>query len=272
MRGLRGQKALMLLILFAIPAVVLLMASPGEAQTLSLPNVSLQIGGTADTPGKTATALQLLLLLTVLSLAPAILLMLTSFTRIGRRPVAPAERHGNAADAPEPGPDRARPVPDVLHHGPRLAEGQRGGPAAVLPGDNLRRAGHGEGGCTGEGLHAETDPGEGPGLFVSISREKRPANPQEVSLTTLIPAFIISELKTAFQIGFMIYLPFFVIDMVVASILLSMGMMMLPPIMMSLPFKLLLFVLVDGWYLVVGSLVESFRCRIFNRKPVRSTK
>jgi flagellar biosynthetic protein FliP len=75
----------------------------------------------------------------------------------------------------------------------------------------------------------------------------------------VIPAFVISELKTAFQIGFLLYLPFFIIDIVVSSILLSMGMMMLPPVMMSMPFKLLLFVLVDGWNLIVGSLVQSFR-------------
>jgi flagellar biosynthetic protein FliP len=96
-------------------------------------------------------------------------------------------------------------------------------------------------------------------LFVKIAQEKRPEKPEDISLTTLIPAFAISELKTAFQIGFMIYLPFLVLDMVIASVLLSMGMMMLPPIMISLPFKLLLFVLVDGWHLIVGSLVQSFR-------------
>jgi flagellar biosynthesis protein FliP len=95
-------------------------------------------------------------------------------------------------------------------------------------------------------------------LFIKIAKEPRPAKPEDVSLSTLIPAFLIGELKTAFQIGFMIYLPFLVMDMVVASVLLSMGMMMLPPIMVSLPFKLLLFVLVDGWYLIVGSLVQSF--------------
>jgi flagellar biosynthetic protein FliP len=77
-------------------------------------------------------------------------------------------------------------------------------------------------------------------------------------MTTLVPAFVISELKTAFQIGFLIYVPFLILDMVVACVLLSMGMMMLPPIMISLPFKLLLFVLVDGWYLIVGSLIRSF--------------
>jgi len=95
-------------------------------------------------------------------------------------------------------------------------------------------------------------------LFIKIAKEPRPAKPEDVTLNTLIPAFVISELKTAFQIGFMIYLPFLILDMVVASVLLSMGMMMLPPIMVSLPFKLLLFVLVDGWHLIVGSLVQSF--------------
>lgn len=95
-------------------------------------------------------------------------------------------------------------------------------------------------------------------LFLDINNEKAPASPEEIPLRVLVPAFAISELKTAFEIGFLIYLPFLIIDMVVASVLLSMGMMMLPPILISLPFKLLLFVLVDGWNLVVGSLVRSF--------------
>jgi len=96
-------------------------------------------------------------------------------------------------------------------------------------------------------------------LFLDISKEPTPATPEDIPLRVLVPAFAISELKTAFEIGFLIYLPFLIIDMVVSSILLSMGMMMLPPILISLPFKLLLFVLVDGWNLVVGSLVRSFQ-------------
>ena len=96
-------------------------------------------------------------------------------------------------------------------------------------------------------------------MLVKVSGADRPTNPEEVPTLTLVPAFVISELKTAFQIGFLLYVPFLVIDMVVASVLLSMGMMMLPPIMVSLPFKLMLFVLVDGWYLLVGSVVQSFR-------------
>jgi flagellar biosynthetic protein FliP len=95
-------------------------------------------------------------------------------------------------------------------------------------------------------------------LFVKASQDKRPQNFQDVSLLTLIPAFVISELKTAFIIGFVLYVPFLIIDMVVASVLLSMGMMMLPPIMISLPFKLMLFVLVDGWHMVIGSMLNSF--------------
>jgi flagellar biosynthesis protein FliP len=95
-------------------------------------------------------------------------------------------------------------------------------------------------------------------LFIEIAGLKRPDTPADVPTMVMIPAFIISELKTAFQLGFLLFIPFMIIDMVVASVLLAMGMMMLPPIMISLPFKLLLFVLVDGWHLIVGSLVKGF--------------
>ena len=96
-------------------------------------------------------------------------------------------------------------------------------------------------------------------LFVEMGKISHPQTPHDVPLHVLVPAFVTSELRTAFQIGFLIYVPFLVIDMIVASILMSMGMMMLPPIMISLPFKLVLFVLADGWFLVVGSLMNSFQ-------------
>lgn len=96
-------------------------------------------------------------------------------------------------------------------------------------------------------------------MFISLSGAPRPNNSEEVSIAVLIPAFVTSELKTAFQIGFMIFLPFLVIDLVISSVLMSMGMMMLSPMIISLPFKLMLFVLVDGWTLIVGSLVRSFQ-------------
>jgi len=96
-------------------------------------------------------------------------------------------------------------------------------------------------------------------LFLNIAKEKVPGSPAEIPLRVVVPAFAISELKTAFEIGFLLYLPFLIIDMVVSSILMSMGMMMLPPTLVSLPFKILLFVLVDGWNLVIGSIVRSFQ-------------
>src|SRR5690606_33467745 len=95
-------------------------------------------------------------------------------------------------------------------------------------------------------------------LFMDLSREPRPEDPEQISLRILVPAFMISELKRAFEIGFLLFLPFLIIDLVIASILMSMGMMMLPPVVVSLPFKLIFFVLVDGWSLVAGSLVQSY--------------
>ena len=95
-------------------------------------------------------------------------------------------------------------------------------------------------------------------LFSDLSREPRPDSPEDLSLRILVPAFMISELKRAFEIGFLLFLPFLIIDLVVASVLMSMGMMMLPPVVVSLPFKLIFFVLVDGWSLVAGSLVQSY--------------
>jgi flagellar biosynthetic protein FliP len=95
-------------------------------------------------------------------------------------------------------------------------------------------------------------------LFVDMSGEKQPQKPEDLSMRVLIPAFMISELKRAFEIGFLLFLPFLIIDLVVASVLMSMGMMMLPPVVVSLPFKLIFFVLVDGWSLVAGSLIQSY--------------
>jgi flagellar biosynthetic protein FliP len=95
-------------------------------------------------------------------------------------------------------------------------------------------------------------------LFVEVSEMAPPEGPDDLPITIVIPAFLISEMRTAFTIGFLIYIPFLVLDMVIASVLMSMGMMMLPPVMISLPFKIMLFVLVDGWYLIVGSMMKSF--------------
>jgi flagellar biosynthetic protein FliP len=257
MKNQKTRKFMILLLVVGL--VILASAAAGQAQPLSLPNISLSIGGAADEPGKVATVIQLLFILTVLSLAPAIILMVTSFTRIVV--VLSLLRHALGTQSMPPNqiiiglslfltlfimtPVWQRVNNEALQHyyEERTSSEEALTLAAIPVKDFMLRQ------------VREKDLA----LFVKIAKEKRPEKPADISLSVLIPAFVISELKTGFQIGFMIYLPFLILDMVVASILLSMGMMMLPPIMISLPFKLLLFVLVDGWSLLAGSLVQSFR-------------
>jgi len=237
---------------------LLFFADPLWGQSFSIPALNLSVADCSNEPGKLSVILQLLFILTVLSLAPAILIMLTSFTRI----VVVLSLLRHALGTQQIPANQIiiglslfltffimTPVWNKVNTGalqPYIheqipAEKAFDAAAQAMKGFMLKQT-------------REKDIA----LFVKISKGERPKKPDEVKLSVLMPAFVISELKTAFQIGFMIYLPFLILDMVVASVLLSMGMMMLPPIMISLPFKLLLFVLVDGWYLIVGSLVQSF--------------
>lgn len=243
-------------ILFA--AVFLLGALlPQAAAAVTLPTLQLGLGE-AQNPQQVSVAIEILLLFTVLSMAPAILLMMTCFTRL----VIAFSFLRSALGTQQQPPTQVliglalfltvfimTPVFSKINETavkPYMAEQiniEQALTKASLP---LR-----------EFMFKQTREKDLE-LFLSLSKSPKPQNKEEVSTAILIPAFMISELKTAFTIGFVLFLPFLVIDMVVASILLSMGMMMLPPIMVSLPFKLLLFVLVDGWYLIVGSLVKSF--------------
>ncbi|MEW5724256.1 MAG: flagellar type III secretion system pore protein FliP [Thermodesulfobacteriota bacterium] len=243
--------------MLALVLTALVLFGADTARALPVPTVNIAVEE-ADSPAQVSTVLQILLLLTVLTLAPAILVMLTSFTRLlvvfsflrhalGTQSMPPNQIiiglslfltffimtpvwtqvndkalkpfMANELTQAEAFDAAARPVREFMFHQTR-----------------------------------EKDLA----LFLEMTGTGRPANKEAVPLASLIPAFVISELRTAFTIGFILYVPFLVIDMVVASVLLSMGMMMLPPIMVSLPFKLMLFVLVDGWYLIVGSLVRSF--------------
>lgn len=239
-------------------ACILLLVVTASAQPTPLPNISLNIGGNAD-QGKASTVVQLLFILTVLSLAPAILVMVTSFTRIVI--VLSLVRHALGTQQ-MPSNQIVIGLALFLTFFIMAPVWQQVNEEALKP--------YYEDRITGEEAFAiasapvknfmlKQTREKDLALFVKLSNEKRPEKPLDITLPVLIPAFVISELKTAFQIGFLIFLPFFIVDIVVASILLSMGMMMLPPIMISLPFKLLLFVLVDGWYLIVESLVRSFR-------------
>lgn len=237
---------------------IILFAGSSWGQSFSIPSISLNIGDGGDEPGRAAVVIQLLFLFTILSLAPAILIMLTSFTRIVI--VLSLLRHAMGTQQVPANQIIIglslfltffimTPVWNKINSQalqPYINEeisAERAFDLAAQPIKEFMLK------QTGEKDIA---------LFVKISRGKRPNKPDDIKLPVLIPAFVISELKIGFQIGFMIYLPFLILDMVVASVLLSMGMMMLPPIMISLPFKLLLFVLVDGWNLIISSLVQSF--------------
>jgi flagellar biosynthesis protein FliP len=249
----------LLLVLFALVMPFLCsIADATAAEALSFPNISLSIGSGKGSSDKVSVALQLLFILTVISLAPAILLMLTCFTRIVV--VLSLLRHALGTQQMPPN-QIIIGLALFLTMFIMMPVWQQVNSEALTPYYDEQISGE-------EAMSLASAPiksfmlrqtrEKDLALFVKIAKEKRPEKADDLALAVVVPAFVISELKTAFQIGFLLYLPFFIIDMVVSSILLSMGMMMLPPIMMSLPFKILLFVLVDGWYLIVGSLVQSF--------------
>ncbi|MDD5476323.1 MAG: flagellar type III secretion system pore protein FliP [Syntrophales bacterium] len=244
----------------AIAMLVVFLCLPlsAWAEPFSIPAIQFSIGDGSGEPAQTATVLQLLFLFTVLSLAPAILIMLTSFTRIVI--VLSLLRHALGTQQ-IPANQIVIGLSLFLTLFIMTPVWNAVNSTALQPYINEELSSE-------EALAAATEPlkkfmlqhtrDKDLALFMKIAGTPQPETPADTGMRELIPAFVISELKTAFQIGFMIYIPFLIVDMVVASVLLSMGMLMLPPIMVSLPFKLMLFVLVDGWYLVVGSLVESF--------------
>ena len=218
----------------------------------------LGIGFVADDPEKVSSALQILVLLTILTLAPAILIMTTSFARI----IIVLSFLRQAMGTQQTPPTQILiglalfltmfvmgPVWSEINEGalkPYMEEELGQFEALKLAEIPIKR------------FMLNHTREKDLSLFINLSEDKNPESEEDISIQTVVPAFIISELKTAFQIGFLIYIPFLILDMVVASILLSMGMMMLPPVLISLPFKLMLFVMVDGWYLTVGSLMKSF--------------
>jgi len=224
---------------------------------VNAPNITIGFDHTKK-PGEVAVVLEIFFLLTVLTLAPAILIMLTSFTRIAI--VLSVLRQAIGTQSMPPNQIILglalfltffimTPVWQKINQEALEPYIQK----KINPQEALEKASR----PIRDFMFKQTREKD-LALFVDIAKLKRPKNPDDVPIQVLIPSFIISELKTAFQIAFMLFVPFLVIDMIVASVLLSMGMMMLPPIMISLPFKLILFVLVDGWYLIVGSLVKSF--------------
>ncbi|WP_199617981.1 flagellar type III secretion system pore protein FliP [Paenibacillus alkalitolerans] len=241
-----------------IAAAAVIWSFAPEAQASSpIPGIDVNIG-TSEEPSDVSSTLSIVLLITVLSLAPAILIMMTSFTRIVivlgfvRTSLATQQMPPNQVliglalfltlfvMAPTIGEINETAVQPYLQGELGQTEALN---KAALP---LK-----------EFMWKHTRPKDLK-LFLDYSKAPKPTSYKDTPLTALVPAFAISELKTAFEMGFMIFIPFLVIDMVVSSTLMAMGMMMLPPVMISLPFKILLFVLVDGWYLIVKSLLLSF--------------
>ncbi|MCT6923559.1 MULTISPECIES: flagellar type III secretion system pore protein FliP [Bacillales] len=209
-------------------------------------------------PANVSTSVKLLLLLTVLSLAPSILILMTSFTRI----VIVLSFTRTALATQQMPPNQVIiGLALFLTFFVMAPTFQEVNDQALQPLFNeeigLEEA-YDRAAVPFKEFMAEHTRQKDLELFISYNQAERPATIEEIPLTMLVPAFALSEIKTAFQMGFMIFIPFLVIDMVVASTLMSMGMMMLPPVMVSLPFKILLFVLVDGWYLVMKSLLQSF--------------
>jgi flagellar biosynthetic protein FliP len=234
-----------------------LIAEQAIAATVPLPMIQIGVGE-AENPGQVSVLLQIVALLTVLSLAPAILVLMTSFTRLA---VAFSFLRQALGTHQMPPNQVMIGLALFLTFFIMMPVWQKVNEGAVKPylNEEINQE---------EALKAAMEPvrqfmfkqtrKKDLALFVSLAKMEKPDSTKEVPSTVLIPAFVVSELKTAFIIGFFLYIPFLIIDMVVASVLLSMGMMMLPPIMISMPFKLILFVLMDGWNLIVGSLVKSF--------------
>ncbi len=254
-----GNGIKLILMLSGLFAAFLLPATAfAQASDFQIPQIALTLSGGQEEPAKVALGLEILFLLTVLSLAPAIMLTVTSFTRIiivfhfirqaiGVQQLPPTQILASLAIF--------MTIVIMMPVGKEINE------QALQPymqeqisfSDALQRAQN----PLREFMFKHTREKD-LSIFYSIAKMEQPRTKDDVPTLMLSAAFVISELKTGFIIGFMLYIPFLVLDMVISSILLAMGMMMLPPTMVSMPFKLLLFVMVDGWNLLVGSLVNSF--------------
>ncbi|MCK8488613.1 flagellar type III secretion system pore protein FliP [Paenibacillus sp. MBLB2552] len=244
----------LMLTLWSLFAVSIASAEPVDP----IPNIGIQIGNSSSGGASGTSSLSIILLITVLSIAPAILVLMTSFTRIvvvlgfvrtslGTQQMPPNQVLIGLAlfltlFVMSPTLSTVNEVAVQPYIKGEITQSEALDKAAV-PMKKFMYS------------HTRTKDLQ---LFMGYTKMEKPKSYEDIPLSVMVPAFAISELKTAFQMGFMIFIPFLIIDIVVSSVLMAMGMMMLPPVMISLPFKILLFVLVDGWYLIVKSLLVSF--------------
>ena len=234
--------------------VLLLGGCATETTSSSSPNGTLDV----NTPEGISSAIQILVMVTVLSLAPAILVMVTSFTRV----IVVLSLVRNAIGIPQLPPNQVliglALFLTAFVMAPQIKAINDEAIQPYLNGSISQSEAFGRGEAPLRTFMLKQTREKDLALFLKLSGADKPESPEDIPTYVLVPAFTISELKTAFQMGFVMFIPFLIIDLVISAALLSMGMMMLPPVIVSLPFKILLFVLVDGWYLIVGSLVGSF--------------
>ena len=233
--------------------MILSVAAPAAAQ-----DISINLGQNGGSNGLTERVIQLIAFVTVLSLAPSILIMMTSFTRIVVVLSLLRTALGTATAPPNAVIIALAMFLTAFVMGPALQTAYDAGVRPLVNNEITVEQAFDRSSAPLKTFMQRNVRPKDLALFSDLSREPEPATPEEMSLRILVPAFMISELKRAFEIGFLLFLPFLIIDLVVASVLMSMGMMMLPPVVVSLPFKLIFFVLVDGWSLVAGSLIQSY--------------
>ncbi|MCC3381339.1 flagellar type III secretion system pore protein FliP [Paenibacillus farraposensis] len=242
--------ACLLLVLFSFISVTAASAEP-------IPNIGIQVGN-SDKGQPGATSLSIILLITVISVAPALLVLMTSFTRIVIVLGFVRTSLGTQQMPPNQVLVGLALFLTLFIMAPTFSAMNETALQPYLKGEITQSQALDKASVPIKTFMFSHTREKDLLLFMKYTKMEKPKNYQDIPLTVMVPAYAISELKTAFQMGFMIFIPFLVIDIVVSSTLMAMGMMMLPPVMISLPFKILLFVLVDGWYLVVKSLLLSF--------------
>jgi len=244
-------------ILLIIVLLLVFIPSPVFSQPVSVPSIDLKINQ-GGSPDQIVDSVKLLVLLTLLSFIPAFLMMMTSFTRI----IIVLSFLRSAMGTMQAPPNQVliglALFVTIFIMAPVYQNINEQAIKPYLANQITQEEAMNNGAKPLRSFMLKQTREKDLALFVEVSKMEKPQNADALPLTVVVPAFIISELKTAFQMGFLLYVPFLIVDMVVASVLMSVGMFMLPPVMISLPFKLLLFVMADGWYLVVKSIVESF--------------
>jgi len=244
-------------LLLSILIIAIIFSIYGHSSAQGIPKISIELDESEE-PEDLSIALQILILLTVLSLAPAIIILLTSFIRL----IIVFSFLRQAVGTHQMPPNQLliglALILTAFIMAPAIEQINKNAIQPYLAGEINQTQAYQAGIEPLRDFMLRQTREKDLALFVSMSNIPQPESPKDLPTHLIIPGFVISEMRIAFQIGFLLYIPFLVIDMVVASVLMSMGMLMLPPIMVSLPFKILLFVLVDGWYLIVKSVVMGF--------------